>query len=125
QLGILNPELGKLMPPSLVSGVAITGSDLYFDTGTDTAIVYATEQPGVVARLITASWPLIKAATPDAVESRDTVADVPYRVLRTPDRIVSALVAELPGLVILTNSPVQIRRIAEVRAGKAAALASL
>src|SRR4029079_9913631 len=75
--------------------------------------------------LVTASWPLIKAATPDAVESRETVAETPYRALRTTDRIVSALVAELPGLVILTNSPVQIRRIVEVRAGKAPSIASL
>jgi hypothetical protein len=125
QLGILNPELGKLIPPALVSGVAITGSDLYFDTGTDMAIVYATDQPSVVAKLITMSWPLIKGATPDAVENRETVANVSYRALRAPDRVVSALVAELPGLVILTNSPVQIRRIVEVRAGKSPPIASL
>jgi hypothetical protein len=125
QLGIINPELGKLLPPSLVSSVAITGSDLYFDTGTDTAIVYATEQPALVARLITAGWPLIKTATPDAVESRETVGDVAYRALRSPDRVISAHVAELPGLVILTNSPVQIRRIAETRAGRVPPLAGL
>ena len=124
QLGILNPELGRLLPPTLVTGVAMTGSDLYFDTGTDTAAIYATEQPEQVAKLLSASWAIIKTANPEAVESRESIAGVACRVLRSPDRIVSAYLAERPGLVILANSPVQIRRIVEVQSGKSPALAT-
>ena len=123
QLGILNPDLGRLLPPTLVTGVAMTGSDLYFDTGTDTAAIYATEQPEQVAKLLSASWGIIKTANPEAAESRESIAGVACRVLRSPDRVVSAYLAERPGLVILANSPVQIRRIVEVQSGKSPALA--
>jgi hypothetical protein len=124
QLGILNPDLGRLLPPTLVTGVAMTGSDLYFDTGTDTATIYATEQPEQVAKLLSASWSIIKTANPEAIESRESIGGVACRVLRSPDRVVSAYLAERPGLVILANSPVQIRRIVEVQSGKSPALAS-
>ena len=48
QLAIPAAQLGKLLPVSLVSGVAVTGSDLYYDTGTDVAVLLATNRPAVV-----------------------------------------------------------------------------
>lgn len=125
QLGILSVELGKLLPPALVNGIAVTGSDLYYDTGTDVSVLLASEHPDQVAKLIAATWPLIKARARDAVESRETIAGVACRMLKTPDRAICAILAEMPGLVLLTNSPAQIRRTSEVLAGKTPNMASL
>jgi hypothetical protein len=125
QLGILSVELGKLLPPTMVSGIAVTGSDLYYDTGTDVAVLFACEQPEMVAKLLTASWPILKASSRDALESRETIADSVCRTLKTPDRTLCAIVAELPGAVLLTNSPAQVRRIADVRSGKLRSMSEL
>jgi hypothetical protein len=125
QLGILSVELGRMLPPTLVSGIVVTGSDLYYDTGTDVAVLIDTKQPETVAKLITASWPIIKGTARDAIEHRETLSGVACRSLKTPDRAICAIVAELPGAVMLTNSPAQVRRIADVRSGKLRSMANL
>jgi hypothetical protein len=112
QLAIPAAQLGKLLPTDLVGGVAVTGSDLYYDTGTDVAVLLATNRPAAVKQLLFAVWQSISAANLDAVDAEEKIGDIKCRVLRTPDRRVCAYVCEVPGAVLLTNSPAQIRRIA-------------
>lgn len=112
QLAIPAAQLGKLLPASLVTGVAVTGSDLYYDTGTDVAVLFATNRPAVVKQLLFAGWPAMIAANPDAVESAETIGEIKCRALRTPDRRVCAYLCEVPGAILLTNSPAQVRRMA-------------
>ncbi len=117
QLAIPAAQLGKLLPTSLVSGVAVTGSDLYYDTGTDVALLLATNRPNVVKQLLLAGWQAVRAANPDAVESDEKVGDSSCRALRTPDRRICAYACELPGALLLTNSPAQVLRLAARPAG--------
>jgi hypothetical protein len=119
QLAIPAAQLGRLLPASLVSGVAVTGSDFYYDTGTDVAVLLTTTQPAVVKQLLVAGWPVISAANPDAVASDEKIGDTKCRALRTPDRRVCCYMCDLSGAVLITNSPAQIRRIAARPAGLA------
>lgn len=123
QLGLPSAQLGKLLPASLIDNVAITGSDLYFDTGTDMAVLLSTSKPGVVRQLLTAAWPVLKATTPDAAEKEEIIAGTTCRVLRTPDRRICCYVAAIGDAVLLTNSPAQIQRIASTKSGKSPSLA--
>lgn len=124
QLAIPKTPLGRLIPVSLVSGVAVTGGDLYFDTGTDVALLFQTERPAAVATLLTAHWPKLKA---DEVAIE---ADIPLgdgeraRFLSTADRRVSAYLLETNGAVILTNSLAQLGRLCETQRGRRPALAA-
>ncbi len=111
QLAIPGAQIAKLLPSTLVGSVAVTGSDVYFDTGTDVAVLLAANQPDLIKQLLLATWPAVRAANPDAVEADEKVSDINCRVLRTPDRRVCAYVCVVKGAVLLTNSPAQIRRL--------------
>jgi len=123
QLGLPSTQLGKLLPAGLIDNVAITGSDLYFDTGTDLAVLFSTAKPGVVRQLLTAAWPVLKVTNLDASEKDEVIAGTPCRVLRTPDRRICCYVAAIGDAVLLTNSPAQIQQIANTKSGKSPALA--
>lgn len=125
QLALPAAQLGKLLPASLVNNVAITGSDLYFDTGTDVAVLFATTKPAVVRQLLIANWPAVRTANADVEEKEETIGVVSCRTLKSPDRRVCCYSVEFQDLVLLTNSPAQVRRIIEVRSNKSPALANL
>ncbi|MFO0801662.1 MAG: hypothetical protein U0791_00875 [Gemmataceae bacterium] len=118
QLGLPSAQLGKLLPPALIDNVGVTGSDLYFDIGTDTAVLLSSSKAGLVRQLVAGFWPVLKATTPDVVEREEEIGGVKCRVLRTPDRRICCYLAVVGDAVLLANSPAQVRRIAETKAGK-------
>ncbi len=46
QLGVSMADLARLSGSGMVKGMAVTGSDPYFVTGTDLAILFETDEPG-------------------------------------------------------------------------------
>ncbi len=125
QLGLSLSTLGRLLGPQLVTSVAITGGDPYFATGTDVAVLFEAKQPSVLATLLLAKVRLDSAKFPEAKPVEGTIDGIKYVGQKSPDRRVCSFIAEMDRTVVVTNSLAQLQRLAAVRAGKAATIASL
>jgi hypothetical protein len=92
QLGLSTKDAGAAVFAKLVGSVAVTGSDPYFRTGTDVAVLFECTQPAALVALIAAKL---------AVGGK--------RV--TEDRARSSYVAALDGAVVVTNSMAQLDKL--------------
>ncbi len=112
QLGISMVDLARLSESGLVKGMAATGSDPYFATGTDLAILLETDEPG---KLVTSLRERLEAAcraSSAGIGLKEDAKDGSAFVFaRTPDRELSAYIAALDHAVVLTNSSVQLERV--------------
>ena len=55
QLGLSLSGLGRLLGPHVARSVAVTGSDPYFRTGTDVAVLFETPNPAMLENLLAAA----------------------------------------------------------------------
>lgn len=115
QLGIGLSAAGRLIGPAAITRIALTGSDPYYRSGTDVAVLFETEHADVLAKLLNAQI-LASTAKASRVQRQSGLADgVKYQVFRSPERTVSSYVAQLNGqVVVVTNSLVQLERLAKV-----------
>jgi hypothetical protein len=118
-------QLARLIGPHVATSVALTGSDPFFPTGTDLAVLFETPQPAMLENLLLVRIGLAAGRHKEAKLEQGEVAGLAYRGMRSPDRSVSSYVAKLNGAVVVTNSLYQLRRLAEVRSGDAKSIASL
>jgi hypothetical protein len=125
QLGLSLQGAGRIVGPQVIDSVALTGSDPYFLSGTDVALVFETAQPEMLADLLWTQVVGKTSATPAAKKIEGKVGTLSYRGMRSPDRQISSYVLALAGAVVVTNSPHQIERFAAVASGKTPAVASL
>lgn len=125
QLGLPMSQLARLVGPHVAKSVALTGSDPFFPTGTDLAVLFEAPQPGVLENLLMVRIGLAAGKHKDAKLEQGEVAGLAYRGARSPDRVVSSYVAKLDGAVVVTNSLHQLKRMAEVRKGETKPIASL
>ncbi|HEV3025113.1 MAG TPA: hypothetical protein VGX76_21730, partial [Pirellulales bacterium] len=124
QLGVSLSIAGRLLGPQLVKSAAITGSDPFFLAGTDVALLFESANAKALTAAMKAQIGL--AADAQRVHAECARLDgVSYTFWRSPDRRMSAYLAELGGHVVLTNSPAQLARLSAVAQGKAACLAEL
>lgn len=105
QLGLPLDELARLLGPPLVGSVAMTGSDPYFRTGTDVALLIESPQPGVLARLLAARAQAARLA-----------GGAPPREGR---------IVERDNMVIVSNSQYQLERLEAVRRGEMKSIGEL
>jgi hypothetical protein len=125
QLGLSMSAASRLLGPRLVRSVALTGSDTYFPTGTDVAVLFESPRPAVLENLILAQVGIAAAKDQEAQPIKGEVGGVSYQGFLSPDRRISSYVARLGGVVVVTNSPFQLQRLAEVQSGKSPSIASL
>ena len=125
QLGLPLSTLARLLGPSLVKSVALTGSDPSFPLGTDVAMLLETPQPAMLGNLLLARVAMAAADVNDAKAVGGTIAGLTYQGFVSPDRTLSSYVAQLDGAVAVTNSTYQLQQLAAVRGGKAKSLAGL
>jgi len=125
QLGLSLQGPGRIVGPQVIDSVALTGSDPYFLSGTDVALVFETAQPEMLADLLWTQVVGKTSATPAAKRIEGKVGTLTYRGMRSPDRQISSYVLALAGAVVVTNSPYQVERFAAVASGKTPAVASL
>lgn len=125
QLCLSATSLARLLGPKVIGSVAITGSDPYLRTGTDLAILFEARQPKVLLSYLAARH--AQAMKEDAAVKRmdDKVNGVSFAAVRSNDRGVCSYVAEFGNVVIVSNSPYQLGRIAAVYHGNDASLATL
>jgi hypothetical protein len=125
QLGLPLDSLARLLGPSLVKSVALTGSDPSFPLGTDIAVLLESPQPAALRKLLLGRIALAAADVKDAKPVRGKAAGLSYRGFVSPDRTISSYVIQWEGGVAVTNSPYQLQQLAAVRGGKAKSLAVL
>ena len=125
QMGLSLNEFGRLVGLQLVSSVAITGGDPDFATGTDLAVLFETSKPEFLAQLLTTQARVAAVFTPGSDRLEGTISGLKYQAVRSADRRLCSYVVELGNAVLVTNSPIQIERVASVRAKQTAAIDSL
>jgi hypothetical protein len=121
QLGLSLADLSKLADLQTIRGLAATGSDPYLPGGTDLAILFETEKPEPLLDLLRERLSRLEKVEPVAGE----VGGVPFFGANRADRRVSAYVASIGNVVVLTNSPAQLERVVATAQGKAESLAKL
>jgi hypothetical protein len=125
QLCLSLSTLGRLLGPTAVKSVAVTGSDPYFNTGTDVAVAFEPVDLAVLEPLILAQAAMKAQAMKDAKPISGQIAGVSYKGFRSPDRCVCTYIARLGGIVLVTNSPYQLERFASVAKGETKPIAAL
>jgi hypothetical protein len=123
QLGVSMTDLTRLSDSGMVKGMAVTGSDPYFVTGTDLAILFETDEP---AKLVNALRERLEAAcrasSAGIKPAEGTKDGSTFVFARTPDREISAYIAALDRAVVLTNSPVQLERVLQTARNRSSRL---
>jgi hypothetical protein len=125
QLCLSLTGLGRLLGPKVVKSVALTGSDPYFRTGTDVAVLFEAEDPELLENLLMAQIAMASSKTPGIKAEQGNIEGLAYRGVRSPDRSVCSYVAKLDHAVIVTNSLYQLERLASVAKNKSPSVASL
>ena len=118
QLGVGLNTLGRLIGPAAIKSIALTGSDPYYSTGTDVAVLFQTDHPDVLASMLKTQIVASSTKFPHVQTESGEAGNVKYQGVRSPDRTVSSYVAQLDStLVVVTNSLVQLKRLAKVGHG--------
>ena len=125
QLCLSLTGLGRRLGPHVARSVALTGSDPYFRTGTDVAVLLEAKKPAVLESLLAAQIAISAAREPQARTVSGKIKGLPYQGFRTPDRTVSCYLVRLGNAVAVTNSPYQLGRLAAAYRGKTPTVASL
>src|SRR5688572_2982341 len=118
QLALELSLLSRTFGPLVVESVALTGSDPYLRTGSDLALLLRGKSSVPILTFVGARQ---QAAPGQKVGGK--LGNVEYRGVVSPTRSISSYVAEIGGAVVITNSLVQLERIAAVQQGRAPALA--
>ena len=124
QLCLPLSTLARLLGPTVIDSVAVTGSDPYFFTGTDVALLFETRQPAALKTLLLGRA-AVSAAEAGGKPISGKADGLAWSGFLSADRRVSCLIAELAGAVVVTNSPAQLAQLAAVKKGDLPALATL
>lgn len=113
QLGIRMQDLETWFSEGQVTGLTLTGSDLYAAEGTDiTLILSTTESKPIINRL--QSWITEhKNNLADAEDRTFNYRGVQIQARYTPSRTISSFAIEHEGSLVISNSHVGIRRIVD------------
>jgi hypothetical protein len=125
QLCLTLDPLSRIVGNAAVGSIAVTGSDPYLATGTDLALLIEAPHPAILKDHFASQHAAARQKNANCKTVEGTVGGVQYTGVITPDRAVCSYVAEIGKAVVVTNSLVQLQRIADASAGRTAALGSL
>lgn len=132
QLCLSRTMLARLFGSTVIRSVAVTGSDPYFPTGTDVAILFQPPDPshvqgsGVVGlKEILTQQAIAAGLASNAKRQSGTLDGINYEGVVSPDRSISSYVAKVGDFVVVTNSLAQLSRLAAVQTKATPSLASL
>jgi len=125
QLCLHATRFARASGPRVIRSVAVTGSDPYFPTGTDVAVLFESADAAALREVVLAQVMMASAATPASEKVAGEVGGVSYDGAVSPGREVCAYVAAVGKAVVVTNSLTQLERLVDVQAGRTPALASL
>ncbi len=122
QLCLPLSSVARLLGPTVIDSVAITGSDPFLPSGTDLALLFRCKDAAVLEKLVQARH--LEARSKGAKPVEGTAGKVAWTAARSDDRRVSSYLARAGDTVVVANSPVAIERVAAAIEGRAPALAS-
>jgi hypothetical protein len=125
QLCLSMSGLARLLGPSIVASVTMTGSDPFLRMGSDVAVLFKAKNAGVLKLHLTQKQEAAAAADPSAARKSGTVEGLAYAGLCNPQRSICSYLAESGDVFIVTNSLGQLARIAKVIGKTEPALDSL
>lgn len=125
QLGLTLNGLTRQIGGALIDDVAITGSDPYFRTGTDLAVLMQTGQPDVLYQTILAQISASSITRSDVVKAKFSLGEYSVHQFSTPRRDICALVTIAGNTVIVSNSRAQLTKVLDCVDGKSKALDAL
>jgi hypothetical protein len=125
QLCLSASALSRLLGPALVKSVAITGSDPYFVSGTDVAVLFEAANPAALHTLLSARVAAGAHADATAKPVEGKIEGTAYSGFRSPDRKVCSYVARLGEVVVVTNSLAQLEQLVKAHEERTPTLASL
>ncbi len=125
QLCLSMSGLSRLLGPKLVRSVAFTGSDPFLRMGSDVAILFDANGPELLVTHVRRKQAAAAAGLPAGAVVSGELADIPYEGVCTLERRVCSYLARHGDLVIVTNSLVQLQRLAETVTEKRDSLGSL
>ena len=123
QLGLELSDLARLLGPLVIESVALTGSDPYLRSGSDRAFLSHPAAPNIGAAYCPWRPRLARGDRPE-LQRHGELAGIAYRGIADETRSVSSYLATVGETVVVTNSLVQLERIAQVAGGAAPALAA-
>jgi len=124
QLCLPPSALARRLGPALVSSIAFTGSDPYLRTGSDVAVLFECADPALLLSLLSARQ---RAAAEqfDLAVTEGLTGGLAWTGVKSPDRRICSYLARIGWTVCVTNSTVQLERLAEVQRGELEPLAQL
>jgi hypothetical protein len=125
QLCLSLSTVAHVIGPKMVAGVVLTGSDPYFFTGTDVAVLLETAQPAALKSLLLGRATAAAGQEAGAKAVSGETEGLAWSGFVSPDRRVGCYIAQLDGAVLVTNSTAQLARLGQVRRGTTPALATL
>jgi len=124
QLCLSRTAISRLLGPQAIKSVAITGSDPYYPTGTDVAVIFhAVKADGLRQVLLMQVKAAAQVAGAKTVSG--AIDSIEYEGAVTDDRSISSYVAAIGDNVVVTNSLAQLKCLAAVKDQNAPSLASL
>ncbi len=124
QLGLRLDFAARSVGGALIDEVAITGSDPYFPTGTDVAVLMQSKQSKVLFELIAAQI-ATAGQMRGALQSKEEIEGSTVVCWKTADRQMSSYIVQLPDAVVVSNSPEQMRQVLRAGAQKRSAMKDL
>jgi hypothetical protein len=115
----------RLLGPTLIQSVAMTGSDPYLRTGSDIAILFETSDTAKLKTAILLQYQLAQSLDPRAQSVSGSLLGHPYQGVVKPDRSVCSYLAAWDGGVLVTNSLAQLKKVLQAKTGAAQNLQDL
>ncbi len=111
QMGLSLNFASRQLGSVLVSELAITGSDPYFRTGTDVALLMRSEQLDVLYEAIVTQSAVSAKQFAHSQQTETSFEGVKISHWQTKDRHFSCNIAKLPGTVVVSNSTHQLHQV--------------
>ena len=108
----------------LLQSIAVTGSDPYFRTGTDVAILIQTATPDQLLHFLLRRYEKVADANPSVKLKIEKQGGMQVHSVRSTDRNICSYLALLEQGLVVTNSPQQLQRILDAQSQRLPDLAS-
>jgi len=124
QLCLKGGKLARMLAPTVVKSLAVTGSDPYLREGSDVTVIFHVASKDLFLAAGDANLAEVRKAHPGKLkEEKNTHHGITIESFVTPLREVSLHRAVIDEYVVCSNSPVGIRRVIDAYRGRMKSLA--
>ena len=124
QLCLDLPEELRRIADILMTDVSLVINDLFLTDGSDVTLIFHLKNKTVFRGLRNATINTTKLRQPETQINVEEYGGVHIQIVKTPDREISAYSAYLGNYIVISNSPVALKRIIDTQQGRVDSLAS-